>query len=63
MAQQSADDLARQATDPMASLMALNFLGDYVGDYNGGTPGQDDDSFDLTFRPAIPFTFTLLVPG
>ncbi len=55
-AQDSAADLARQATDPTASLMAFNFIADYTGDYNGPNGGQDDDSFDLSFRPAIPFT-------
>jgi hypothetical protein len=54
--QDSADDLAQQATDPTASLMAFNFSADYTGNYNGDGAGQDDNSVDLSFRPAIPFT-------
>ncbi len=56
VADEAADELARQATDPTASLMALNFIADYTGDYNGPSAGQDGSSFDLSFRPAIPFT-------
>lgn len=52
----SAADLARQATDPTASLMAINFIGNYVGDYRDIEPGEEDDSSELTFRPVIPFT-------
>jgi hypothetical protein len=51
-------ELSRQATDPTASLMALNFQGIYVGDFYGaGIPGQPDDRFTFQFRPVIPFTF------
>lgn len=53
IAQDAQTELARQATDPTASLMALNLLVDYVGDYHG--PGEND-SLDYTFRPVIPFT-------
>ncbi len=56
LADEASDELARQATDPTASLMALNFIADYTGDYNGPSNGQDGSSFDLSFRPAIPFT-------
>lgn len=55
-ADEAADELSRQATDPTASLMALNFISDYVGDYHGSSPGLDDSSWDLSFRPVIPFT-------
>jgi hypothetical protein len=48
-------DLSRAATDPTASLMALNFIGTYVGDYRDDQPGSDDDSTELSFRPVIPF--------
>ena len=51
-----ANELARKAKDPTASLKAFNFLADYTGDYNGPNSGQDDLSLDLTFRPVIPFT-------
>jgi hypothetical protein len=55
VAQESADDLAREATDPTASLMAFNFLADIAGDYQGLAPGEDDSSLDFVFRPVIPF--------
>ena len=55
-AQGSADDLSEAATDPTASLMAFNFIGDYTGAYHGPSNGQSSDSLDLTFRPTIPFT-------
>jgi hypothetical protein len=54
-ADEAADELARQATDPTASLLAMNFIGDYTGGFYGPDAG-DDDALDLTFRPAIPFT-------
>jgi hypothetical protein len=55
-AQQSSDssDLARQATDPTASLMAFSFIADYTGGYYGPDNGGNDASA-LNFRPAIPF--------
>lgn len=50
------NELSRQATDPTASLMALNFQGLWVGDYYGpNPPGQPDDQFTFQFRPVIPF--------
>jgi hypothetical protein len=49
-------ELSRQATDPTASLMALNFQSTYIGGYHGATPaGQADDAFQFAFRPVIPF--------
>ena len=54
-ADESSDQLARQATDPTASLMAFNFIGNYVGDFYGPSRGQDDHSADVSFRPVIPF--------
>lgn len=54
-ADEAADELARQATDPTASLMAFNFIADYTGAFHGPDTG-DDDAFGITFRPAIPFT-------
>jgi hypothetical protein len=55
VADESADQLAREATDPTASLMAFNFIGQYTGDYYGPSGGQPSDSFELSFRPVIPF--------
>jgi hypothetical protein len=52
----SAPDLARQATDPTASLMTFNVIGRYVGDYRGDDPGADDQSSEIDLRPVIPFT-------
>lgn len=54
-ADEATDELARQATDPTASLMAMNFIADYTGSFHGRDTG-DDDAFGVTFRPAIPFT-------
>lgn len=53
----SGEDLSTQATDPTASLMALNFIGNYTGGFYGDGHGLPDDSWSLTFRPAIPFEF------
>lgn len=53
-ADEAADELARQATDPTSSLMSMNFIADYTGGFYGPDTG-DDDALDLTFRPAIPF--------
>ncbi len=53
----NANELAIKATDPTASLMAFNFLGNYTGGFYGDAPGLPDDSWSLTFRPAIPFEF------
>jgi hypothetical protein len=53
-AAEDAADLARQATDPTASLMSLGIIADYTGGFH--EPGSgDDDAFGLTFRAAIPF--------
>ena len=53
----AADELSSKATDPTASLMALNFLGTYTGGFYGDGHGLPDDAWSLTFRPAIPFDF------
>lgn len=53
-AAEDAADLARQATDPTASLMSLGLIADYTGDFHGPISG-DDEAFGLTFRAAIPF--------
>lgn len=51
----SADDLSRKATDPTASLMALNFQATFT-DFHGPTPpGETDEQYTLQFRPVIPF--------
>ena len=51
-------ELSRQATDPTASLMAMNFQTTYVGGYHGaGIPGEANDAWLFTFRPVIPFEF------
>lgn len=54
-ADESSEQLAREATDPTASLMAFNFIGNYVGDYQGPSGGQSDDTVEVSFRPVIPF--------
>lgn len=51
-----ADDLSRQATDPTASLMSLQFIGGYVGGYQGDQPDLDDTRSELKLQSAIPFT-------
>jgi hypothetical protein len=51
------EDLSSRASDPTASLMAMNFLGTYTGGFHGNGGGLPDDSLSITFRPAIPFTF------
>lgn len=53
----TADALSAKATDPTASLMALNLLGTYTGGYHGDGHGLPDDTSSLTFRPVIPFEF------
>jgi hypothetical protein len=50
-----AHDLSSQATDPTASLMSLNVIGTYTGAYTDDPAGLDDDAFELSFRPVIPF--------
>lgn len=50
------EDLARDAADPTASLMALNFQTLYTGGFHGpGIPSQPDDQLTFQFRPVIPF--------
>jgi len=57
-AELSADELSSKATDPTASLMALNFQGTYVGGFHGeGFLGEPNHGWSATFRPVIPFTF------
>ncbi|MEM9799453.1 MAG: hypothetical protein AAGA20_03940 [Planctomycetota bacterium] len=51
----SVDDLAREATDPTASLLALNFIAAYTGNFYGVYGGPDDDSTELRFQPVVPF--------
>jgi hypothetical protein len=55
LADEASDELAREATDPTASLMAFNFIVDYTFDFHGPITG-DDDATVLSFRPVIPFT-------
>lgn len=51
-------ELSRQATDPTASLMALNFQSIYIGSYHGADlPGEADEALVFQFRPVIPFEF------
>ena len=45
-----------KATDPTASLMALNFQSTW-NNYHGDLPGNADDTWEFAFRPVIPFTF------
>ena len=50
------NELSRQATDPTASLMALNFQTTYIGGYHGAAiPGEADEAWSFRFRPVIPF--------
>lgn len=51
------EDLSSKASDPTASLMAINLLGSYTGGYHGNGVGMEDETTSITFRPAIPFTF------
>jgi hypothetical protein len=53
--QESVDDLAREANDPTASLMAFNFIADYTGGFHGPDNGRDGDAWVASFRPVIPF--------
>jgi hypothetical protein len=46
-----ADELSRQATDPTASLMAFNFIGEFTTSYHG----LDDHGFTFKFQPVVPF--------
>lgn len=57
-AAESDDELSRQATDPTASLMALNFQSIYVAGFHGADiPREADDAWVFQFRPVIPFEF------
>ena len=50
-------ELSRQATDPTASLMAMNLQSTWIGGYHGAAvPGEADEAFQFSFRPVIPFT-------
>jgi hypothetical protein len=54
----SQDELSAKATDPTASLLALNFQGIHAAGYHGdGFPGEPADAWSLQFRPVIPFNF------
>jgi hypothetical protein len=55
-AQDDAAELSRQATDPTASLMAINTQLLYTGGFHGNAPGLNDDRTTLQFRPVIPLT-------
>ena len=46
-----ADALSAQATDPTASLMQMNFIGDVRTSFYG----FDDGGFEFRFQPVIPF--------
>jgi len=52
----SSDDLSSKATDPTASLMAMNFQTLYTGGFHGDSAGAADDIWTLQFRPVIPFS-------
>lgn len=47
----NANELSRQATDPTASLMALNFLNEFDASFHD----LDDSGYLFLFRPVIPF--------
>lgn len=55
-ADEAADELSRQASDPTASLMAFNFITNYTGNFYGPDAGEDDYQLGESFRPVIPFT-------
>jgi hypothetical protein len=55
-ADEAADELARKATDPTASLMSFGLNLDYTGAFHGNAPGLPGDSTGINFRPVIPFT-------
>lgn len=57
-AAEDADELSRQATDPTASLMAMNLQSIYTGGFHGTSiPGEDSEQWTFQFRPVIPFEF------
>jgi hypothetical protein len=41
---EAANELSRQATDPTASLMAFNFLGEYSADFYGPSLAKSNGS-------------------
>lgn len=49
------ESLSSQATDPTASLMALNFQTLYTGGFHGSSGGLDDDRTVFQFRPVLPY--------
>ncbi len=55
-AQEDGQDLSSKATDPTAALMAFNLITNYTGAFHGpDVPGERDDQWEVSFRPAIPF--------
>ena len=48
---QTADELSAQATDPTASLLAVNLFGTATNSYHD----LDESGFELKFQPVIPF--------
>lgn len=64
-AQETARDLSVEATDPTASLMSFNLIGDARMSYHG----EDGGGFEFRLQPVIPFTafgaqniFRIIVP-
>ena len=52
-ADESANELSRQATDPTASLMSFGLIGGYTGDFYGNQ--GDQTRTEIKFQPVIPF--------
>ena len=53
--EKSADEVAKELSNPAGSLASLNFNLQYT-DYTGDLPNSDDqDSTALTFQPTLPF--------
>lgn len=50
-AETGGQDLSSQATDPTASLMAMNIISDFTTSYWDG----DDSGYTLKFQPVVPF--------
>jgi hypothetical protein len=53
VADESANELSRQATDPTASLMSFGLIGGYTGDFYGNQ--GDQTRTEIKFQPVIPF--------
>lgn len=54
-AEKSADDVAKELSNPAGSLASLNFNLEYT-DYKGDLPNADDQNRTaLTFQPTLPF--------